>query len=242
MNNCSVAKGWFRKEAVVNTSKKRFNHILISFIIIIAFLNRPVFAEPLNIDSLLANVQKAYDETEDFIAAFTQNATIKSINKTVTEEGTLYLKKPGRMFWDYKKPALKKLVLNPQKAWLYMPVENAVYVQDSKALLSSKMTIRFLTGIGNLKEDFDATFSTRDSADEKGNYLISLIPKSYESGIKELLLSIDRDNYYIAGCKFIDMYENTTELTFRDIKINNDIPDKTFIFTPPKNVEVYNIP
>ncbi len=224
------------------TPKKRFNYILISLISIVICLDRPVFAEPIKLERLIAKVQEAYDETVDFMAAFTQKATIKSINKTVTEEGTLYLKKPRRMFWDYKKPALKKLVLNPQKAWLYMPDENTVYVQDAKVLLSSKMTIRFLTGIGNLQDDFEAAFSTPDSTDEKGNYLIFLIPKNYESGIKKLLLTIDKDSYYIAGCKFIDMYENTTELTFKDIKINNNIPDKMFIFTPPKGVDVYNIP
>ncbi len=226
----------------MDTLKKRFNYILVSLILIVICLDRPVFAEPIKLESLIAKVQETYDETADFKAAFTQKATIKSINKTVTEEGTLYLKKPRRMFWDYSKPPLKKLVLNPRKAWLYMPDENTVYVQDTKALLSSKMTVRFLTGIGNLKDDFDAAFSTPDSTDEKGNYLIFLTPKNYESGIKKLLLTIDKDSYYIAGCKFIDMYENTTELTFRDIKINNNMPDKMFIFTPPKGADVYNIP
>jgi len=226
----------------MNASTKRFNYILIPFILIIICLDAPVFAEPIKLERLIAKVQEVYDETADFKAAFTQKATIKSINKTVTEEGTLYLKKPRRMFWDYKKPALKKLVLNPKKAWLYMPDENTVYVQDARILLSSKMTIRFLTGIGNLKDDFDAAFSTPDSTDEEGNYLIFLIPKNYESGIKKLLLTIDKDSYHIAGCKFIDMYENTTELTFNDIKINNNMPDKMFVFTPPKGADIYNIP
>ena len=226
----------------MDTPKKIFCNIFTSLIIIIACLNGSVCAEPLNVDTVLAKVQKGYNETKDFTASFTQNATIKSMNKTVTEEGTLYLKKSMRMLWDYKKPALKKLVLNPQKAWLYMPDEKTVYIQDSQSLLSSKMVMRFFTGIGNLKDDFDAAFSTPDAVDEKGNYLVSLIPKRYESGIKQLILSIDRDNYHITGCKFTDMYENTTELIFRDITVNNNLPDTMFIFTPPPNVEAYHIP
>ncbi|MBN2569590.1 MAG: outer membrane lipoprotein carrier protein LolA, partial [Deltaproteobacteria bacterium] len=204
--------------------------------------NKPLLAETVTLEQLIAKIQKAYDETVDFTAVFKQKAMMKSINKTVTEEGTLHLKKPQMMFWDYTKPALKKLVLNPQKAWLYMPEENTVYVQDAESLLSSKITIRFLTGIGNLQEDFAIAFSKPDYRNGKGDYLITLKPNTYEAGVKRLLLTINRDSYYIAGCTFVDMYENRTELTFTDVVINKGIPDTLFTFVPPEDAEVYNIP
>jgi outer membrane lipoprotein carrier protein len=233
---------WETSIGAMDTLKKIFGNILISCMVIITCLNGPVCAELVTIDKILIKVQEVYNETKDFTASFTQNATIKSMNKTVTEEGTLYLKKPMRMFWDYKKPALKKLVLNPQKAWLYMPDEKTVYIQDATSLLSSKMTMRFFTGIGKLKDDFDAALSTPDAVDRKGMYRVSLIPKRYESGIKQIILSIDKNNYHITGCTFTDMYENTTELIFKDMIINNNLPDTMFTFTPPPNVEVYHIP
>jgi len=227
---------------MIKSSKTLFCIFIISLTLLISPAHKPLLAQTVTLEQLIVKIQKAYDETVDFTAAFEQKATMKSINKTVAEEGTLYLKKPQRMFWDYTKPALKKLVLNPQKAWLYMPEENAVYVQDAEELLSSKVTIRFLTGIGNLRDDFDIAFSNPDARDEKGDYLITLIPRSYEAGVTRLLLTINRDSYYIAGCTFIDMYENRTELTFTDVVINKGIPDTIFTFVPPKDAEVYNIP
>ncbi len=221
---------------------KTVYYIVTLIVVVIFFAHWPLSAEEITLDQLITNIQTAYDKTENFTAAFTQKATIKTINQTVTEEGTLYIKKPRRMLWDYTNPALKKLVLNPRTAWLYLPDDNAVYVQDARILLSSKMTIRFLTGIGNLKDDFDVAFSTPDSRDEKGNYLITLIPHDYEAGITRLLLTINRDRYYIARCTFIDMYENTTELTFSDVTVNTDMPDTIFTFIPPKGVDIYNIP
>ncbi len=192
-------------------------------------------------DELAAKIQTVYDHTVDFRANFIQEATIKSMDRTTREEGTVYLKKPERMLWNYTKPSMKKLVINPRKAWLYMPDDNIVYVQDSKKVLSSKMTIRFLTGIGSLKDDFEIAFPGSGPMDTKGNYVMTLTPRRYEAGIKTLLITVDKGNFRIIECTFVDMYDNTTRLTFSDIKFNTNPPDELFDFTPPPGVEIYNI-
>jgi len=136
------------------------------------------------------------------------------------------------MLWNYTKPSMKKLIINPAKTWLYMPDDNIVYIQDAKKALSSKMTIRFLTGIGKLKDDFEIAFPGNGSVNTEGNYIITLIPRKYEAGIKSLLLTVDRNNFRIVECVFTDMYDNTTRLSFSDIKFNINPPDELFNFTP----------
>ncbi len=212
--------------------------ILISVLIVKGL---PVFAQSLSLDELIGKVQATYDRTADFKAAFVQEATIKSMGKTTREEGTVYLKKPERMLWDYAAPSMKKLVINPQKAWLYVPDEKIVYVQDARVVLSSKMTIRFLTGIGRLTDDFLVSFPAEGSTDEAGNYRILLKPQEYEAGIKQLLLIVKRGTYHIVGCVFTDLYENETRLTFDHIIFNADPPDELFEFTPPPGVTVQDI-
>lgn len=198
-------------------------------------------SQTLPIGELTAKIQTVYDHTVDFRANFIQEATIQSIDRTTREEGTVYLKKPERMLWDYTKPSMKKLIINPSKAWLYMPDDNIVYVQDAKKVLSSKMTIRFLTGIGRLKDDFEVAFPGSGPVNTKGNYVMTLTPRKYEGGIKNLLLTVDKDNFRIIECTFVDMYDNTTRLTFSDIEFNTNPPDELFDFTPPPGVEIYNI-
>lgn len=216
--------------------------LVIVLLCVLCPIDTPSSAETITLTQLIARIQQTYDETEDFTGHFIQKATITTINRTVTEEGTLYLKKPRRMFWDYTKPALKKLILNPRKAWLYLPDEHMVYIQDTKTLLTSKMTIRFLSGIGDLKDDFEVSFSTPESRDERGNYRITLVPRHHETGVTRLLLTIDKDSYFIIGFTFIDMYENTTDLTFQDVITNTGIPETMFTFTPPPGVDIYTIP
>ncbi|HOO89288.1 MAG TPA: outer membrane lipoprotein carrier protein LolA, partial [Syntrophales bacterium] len=121
--------------------------LILSVIPLLILSGTASASQALSLDELAERIQTVYDNTADFKAHFIQEATIKSVERTTKEEGTVYLKKPERMLWDYTRPSMKKLIINPNKAWLYMPDDKMVYVQDAKKILSSKMTIRFLTGI-----------------------------------------------------------------------------------------------
>ena len=215
--------------------------LALTVIAVLILPGAPALSEGPSLDALADEIQGAYDRARDFKASFVQEATIKSMRRTTREEGTLYVKKPERMLWDYTKPSMKRLVINPRKAWLYMPDEEIVYVQDARKVLSSKMTIRFLTGIGRLKDDFEMVFPTAGPTDTEGDYVIVLTPRRYEAGIKTLLLTIDKDTFHITGCVFTDLYDNETRLTFSDIEFNTDPPDELFDFTPPPGIKIYTI-
>ena len=88
-------------------------------------------ADMISLEKLTSKMQATYENTQDLKEKFVQELFIKSIKKTEREEGTVYFKNPGKMFWDYAKPKSKKLVINPQKAWLYVPEDNVVYVKDA---------------------------------------------------------------------------------------------------------------
>jgi len=216
-----------------------FKWIMILGIFLSTF---PAYAQSLSLEELIVNVQNHYEKTFDLRATFVQQATIKSVNQTLTEEGTVYFKKPTRMLWDYSKPSHKKLVINPEKAWLYIPEDKIAYVQDAQKILSSKMTIRFIAGIGKLKDDFHITFPEQNARDENGNYLLSLTPISKDMGIEKLQMKINKDTFHIMHFNFTDVYGNMTRLTFDHMKTNINLPDDMFNFTPPDNVEIFTVP
>ncbi len=221
------------------------NNIIKHFVWIVASLilsGTPVHAQDLALTQVITNIQERYEHTHDLEAAFTQEATIKSINQTVTETGVVYFKKPQRMLWDYQTPSQKKLVINPEKAWLYVPEDNLVYLQDAKNILSSKMTVRFMIGMGKLQEDFQISFADPHQVDENGYYHLCLLPRSKELGIDKLFMKVHKDTFFIINFSFTDMYGNTTKLTFSDMKTNTNLPDSIFTFTPPPGVNLYRVP
>ncbi|HVO65777.1 MAG TPA: outer membrane lipoprotein chaperone LolA [Syntrophales bacterium] len=206
------------------------------------FSSSPALGDLLSLNELIAKTQERYEKTKDLKAQFIQEVTIKSMNKTEREEGTLYVKNPRRMLWSYSKPTAKKLIINPKKAWLYIPDDHAVYLQDSENIYKSKLGVKFLSGIGKLSEDFHIEFSRPEPVDRNGNYLLTLSPKAPEAGVDKLHLTVDKDAFQIIQCSFTDLYGNTTRIRLTDIKINNNLDDKLFNFKPPSGVEVFNMP
>jgi outer membrane lipoprotein carrier protein len=134
-------------------------------------------AETIPLGQLTAKMQETYDKTQDLKATFVQELTIASMKKTEREEGTVYIKNPRRMYWEYTRPKSKKLIVNPQKAWLYVPEDHVVYVQDADAMYQSALIVRFMSGIGKLQEDFQIEYATPESTDKEGHYLLVLIPR-----------------------------------------------------------------
>jgi len=206
------------------------------------FSSSPALGDLLPVNELIAKTQERYEKTKDLKAQFIQEVTIKAMNKTEKEEGVLYVKNPRRMLWSYSKPTAKKLIINPKKAWLYIPDDHAVYLQDSENIYKSKLGVKFLSGIGKLSEDFHIGFSQPEPVDRNGNYLLTLTPKISEAGIDKLYLTVDKDTFQIIQCSFTDLYGNTTRIRLTDIKINNNLDDKMFNFKPPSGVEVFNMP
>lgn len=220
--------------------------ILLAGFILLTSIFFPVSlqAETLPLDELVDKIQSSYEKAEDLKAHFIQETTIKSIRKVEREEGTVYFKKPRKMLWDYSKPKSKKLVINPRKAWLYIPEDNLVYVQDAKKILNSRMVIRFLTGVGRLKDDFFVRYAQPHESDSQGNYLLELKPRSAgtTAGIERLLLTVGGNDYQIAACSLRDTYGNLTRISFKNITINNRLPDSLFTFRPPPGTIVQTIP
>jgi outer membrane lipoprotein carrier protein len=198
-------------------------------------------AETPPLEQVIAKMQETYGSTQDLTAKFVQELTLASIKKTEREEGTVYFKNPGRMYWEYTRPKSKKLVVNPQKAWLYVPEDRVVYVYDAKAMYRSKLILRFLSGIGRLQEDFKVGYASPEATDKEGHYLLVLIPKQNDLGTDRLHLTVDHKSFQIVQCRFSDAYGNLTRIRFQNIRINHQLPESLFHFKPPRGVEIFNV-
>jgi outer membrane lipoprotein carrier protein len=213
------------------------------FILLLSFLWAGSASARMPIDDLTAKIQARYEETSDLKARFIQEAVLKTAKKTQIEEGIVYFKKPKRMLWDYTKPQSKKLVINPKTAWLYVPEDKMVYVQDSKNVFSSGQAIRFLAGIGKLRDEFDIKYA-QTKADSSGNYLLEMIPKGgpeAAGGVRKLLATVDKDTYLITKVRFNDSLGNQTVISFHDLKTNIGMVDSMFTFKPPAGTEVQKV-
>ncbi len=194
------------------------------------------------IEDVVLRLQRLYDNTQDLSAGFIQETTVKSVRKTDIEKGRVYFKTPRRMLWDYTWPKTKKLIVNAQTAWLYLPDEKLAYRQDADRLFQSATLIKFLSGIGKLTDDFDLTFDAPDATDTRGNYVLRLSPKQNSASYQSLRLVVDRSSFHILQVSFDDVLGNTTVLKFLDIRLNTKVKTTIFQFKPPADVSIFDMP
>jgi len=173
-------------------------------------------------------VEENYENTKDLEATFIQESHIKTMDTVEKSEGKLYIKKPGKMRWDYKRPKRQEILIEGKTIWIYNPDEKHVI----KSPLSDPKS-GFLSGVGRLRDEFEISLSK-----VSGGYLLRLIPKAQKGTIETILLEILPTDYTIQRFSLIDIYGNKTTITLKDIKINKGLSDSIFHFKVPKGVKV----
>src|SRR5207245_11164362 len=72
------------------------------------------------LEDVVRDLEAAYSRVTDLRAEFTQTAFNKSLNQTIPAQGTVYLKKGGRLRWVYMEPTLQEIVSDGWKLCVYM--------------------------------------------------------------------------------------------------------------------------
>src|SRR5262245_53502021 len=87
----------------------------------------PAEAAP-SLDDVVRGLEGAYGQMNDLKADFSQSAYNKSLNQTIPAQGTVYLKKGGKLRWEYKEPTPQEIVSDGKQLWVYTPMLNQVNV------------------------------------------------------------------------------------------------------------------
>ena len=216
--------------------------IIIAMTVFCGYLARPSSASEIPpIDDVVSRLQQTYEKTIDFKADFIQETTIKSIKKTDVEAGVVFFKNPKNMLWNYTKPKAKNLVINSKKVWLYLPQEKVAYTQDAGYIFKSKVLIKFLTGLGKLKDDFTIEYAKSGALDKNENYRLVLTPLEKNTSYNTLQITVDKNIFYILQVNFDDTFGNSTIIRFSNIAINSGLTTNIFQFNPPAGVGVFKM-
>ena len=106
-----------------------------------------------DVHALASKVDQRYDHMRTLEAQFTE--TYKGAGMSRTESGTLLLKKPGRMRWDYDQPRPKLFLTDGSTAWFYVPGEQQARRTPVKQLDDLRSPLRYLLGKTKLEKELD---------------------------------------------------------------------------------------
>jgi len=181
---------------------------------------------------LAQRVDRRYDQLQSLKAGFSESYA--GLGMTRTESGTLFLRKPGRMMWQYSTPQGKIFLLDGKYAWFYTTGDAQVQRIPANELDDLRSPLRFLLGHTQLEKELMG-LTVADAPN--GCFTLTGQPKGQEKRVTRLTLTVT-----VAGAiNAIEVEEADgaiTRFTFTGEQPDVEIPAQTFHFTPPAGVPV----
>jgi len=180
-------------------------------------------------------VDEHYNHLKTFKAAFTEIYQGDGISRT--ESGTLWLKKPSRMRWEYHVPREKLFLIDSQTAYFYVTGDRQAKKTPAKNLDDLRSPLRYLLGKTKLDKELEGLSLAPDLTPlQPGDVVMRGVPKIMKDRVSEVVLEIS-PNHQIHRIVIHGVDRTVTDFRFSQIEENVPVQDSLFRFTPPPGVD-----
>ena len=213
---------------------------IVSLFLILYLL--PITYNPLPVPSSFAahsaevtvnRIQKEFESIKDLSGKFSQKSYIKDIEQTMEFKGAFFLKKPGKIMWEYAEPRDEKVVIKDKETLIYKKSQNQVIKTRFSEESYSQVPIAMLESFDNIKNDFDISMPEKNA--------LQLIPKQKIGHIKSVIMETSKKGFPIQMFTILDTYGNIIMIELKDIKTNPGLQDELFNFQIPPGAEVFDM-
>jgi outer membrane lipoprotein carrier protein len=185
----------------------------------------------LSAHELARRVDSYYNALHSLRVNFTE--TYEGMGISRKESGTMLLRKPGKMRWNYAQPPGKLFLLDGKYSWFYTPGDAQVERLAASQLDDLRSPLRFLLGHTQLERELgNLTLSATP-----GGFELSGVPKGMEKRVQDVVLGVAA-NGAIGSITITETDGARTAFTFADQQPDAPAPDSNFIFEAPAGVPV----
>jgi len=181
---------------------------------------------------MLKAVETRYNHAQTLQVVFHEAYTTPGQPRR-TESGTLLLRKPGRMRWDYTSPEGKLFVSDGKFLWLYTPSNHQVEKMKIKESDDMRAPLAFLLG----KLHFDKEFRNVHGTPVAGGTRIAADPKTDSLPYTKVEFVVGPDNQ-IRRVQVAGYDQSILEFDFDQEKLNPPLEARLFQFRMPPGAEL----
>jgi outer membrane lipoprotein carrier protein len=179
---------------------------------------------------IVTTVEDHYRDITDLSAKVVQKNVLKSIGRTQKFEGTLFIKKPGRLRLEYSNGQL--ILIDGKAALFYSKKSEQVIKKTFTDFEHMNIPVAFLLGAAHIRDDFNVL-----QADPKTPRDLEMLPRKPGAAMRKMRLRVDEAGR-ITELTIFDRSGNTTTITFTDIREDAGVDDQRFVFKAPKGTEI----
>ena len=190
-----------------------------------------------SLSEVLKSVERKYNRFKTVQMRFQQ--IYRQGNRILREEeGILYLRKPGKMRWEYERPEPKLFLTDGRRLILYLPAENRMTETSVKESGDLRTPLRFLLGNMRVAEQFQRIETSTDFEPlEDGNLVLKAFSKRLENRLEWVLFEISPQDH-IRRLVLQELGDIQHEFRFEQEESNLPLSDELFRFLPPEGTEI----
>jgi outer membrane lipoprotein carrier protein len=193
-------------------------------------------AQTVELQKVTEGVDRHYNGLSSLEANFTESYRGGGLVRT--ESGTMWLKKPGKMLWQYENPTRKLFVTNGKTAWFYVPGEMQARRAPIKRLDDLRSPLRYLLGHTKLQKEFSSlSLASGEPLDRPADKILSGVPNGMEDRISKVNIEVTPDSR-ISRISIYSLDGSVTDFRLGNERDNVPISNERFNFKPPPGVEV----
>jgi outer membrane lipoprotein-sorting protein len=180
-------------------------------------------------EALTKQIREATQKINTIECSFSQEKNMSVIAEKILSKGKFYLKKPGKLRWEYTDPFNYLIIISNNQ--LFVKDENS----ENKINLETSKVFREINNIiigavqGTLLND-KTNFNTR-LFEIPGAYIARLEPKNarIKESLKEIRLFINRQDLSVDKLEMVESSGDFTSISFQAKKFNTPIADEKFV-------------
>ena len=155
-----------------------------------------------------------------------------------TESGTLWLKKPGKMRWEYRSPKEKLFLGDGKDAWFYVPGDQQARRTPMRKLDDLQSPLAFMLGKTKLEKELRELSRASDVAPlNSSDVVLRGLPTVLAERVSQVLLEITPEKQ-ISRIVIEERDGSVTEYRLSEQSENVEVGDQLFHFAPPPGVEI----
>ena len=208
----------------------------ILLILVLGLCLVPAHAASSDLHAVAQAVDEHYNHLRSLQAEFTE--TYKGAGMDREESGTLWLKKPGKMRWEYRSPRDKLFLSDGKDAWFYVPGDKLIRKTPVRKLEDLRSPLSFLLGKTKLEKELQGLSFAPDIAPmDQGDLVLRGVPRALADRVNQILLEVTPQNQ-ISRIRIDEADGSTTEYRFSGQREDVQVEDKLFRFAVPPGVEM----
>ena len=181
---------------------------------------------------ILKTLESRYNQAQSLQVQFSETYSGAG-RASKTEAGTLFLRKPGRMRWEYSSPAGKLFVSDGKMVYLYLPSSGLVEEMNLKQTEDMRAPLAFLLG----KLNFEKEFQNIEALPVAGGTRITADPKAANLPYSKVEFVVTA-GFEIQKLQVTGQDGSMLDFTFTDERLNPTVADKLFKFSVPPGAQL----